>query len=176
VARPYPAVTCHVGVNGRRAPAQRGQPVAASRHDCLLKGDWGSNRFHCSSLSQNRFHRTPPPVVASSYGQLETCIPLHLDQRACAASGHAAAAPPSAASNSCRPMVTVIRPSRARRVKASAQRWGLRASIFKKEEALVDRDRKLSRIHCAGQRIGVARWRTERCGVPTALAGSTASA
>ena len=35
---------------------------------------------------------------------------------ACAASGHAAAAPPSAASNSRLPMVTVIRPSRARRV------------------------------------------------------------
>src|SRR5262245_13237652 len=31
-----------------------------------------------------------------------------------AASGHAAAAPPSAANNSRRPMVTVIRPSRAR--------------------------------------------------------------
>jgi len=34
-----------------------------------------------------------------------------------AASGHAAAAPPSATSNSRRPMVTVIRPSRARCVK-----------------------------------------------------------
>src|SRR5262245_50781040 len=34
-----------------------------------------------------------------------------------AASGHAAAAPPNAASKSRRPMVTVIRPSRARRVK-----------------------------------------------------------
>ena len=34
-----------------------------------------------------------------------------------AASGHAAAAPPSAASNSRSPMVTVIRPSRARWVK-----------------------------------------------------------
>src|SRR5262249_16675957 len=32
-------------------------------------------------------------------------------------SGHAAAAPPSAASNSRRPMVTVMRPSRARCVK-----------------------------------------------------------
>src|SRR5215831_8360582 len=34
-----------------------------------------------------------------------------------AASGHVAAAPPSATSNSRRPMVTVIRPSRARCVK-----------------------------------------------------------
>src|SRR5262245_12491558 len=39
-----------------------------------------------------------------------------------AASGHAAAAPPSAASNFRRPMVTVIRPSRARCVKARIPR------------------------------------------------------
>ena len=41
------------------------------------------------------------------------------DSCARAASGHAAAAPPSAASNSRRPMVTVIRPSRARCVKGN---------------------------------------------------------
>ena len=40
---------------------------------------------------------------------------------ACAASGHAAA-PPSATSNSRRPMVTVIRPSRARCVKGTIPR------------------------------------------------------
>jgi hypothetical protein len=39
-----------------------------------------------------------------------------------ATSGHAAAVPPSAASNSRRPMVTVIRPSRARCVKATIPR------------------------------------------------------
>ena len=39
-----------------------------------------------------------------------------------AASGHAAAAPPSAASKSRRPMVTVIRPSRARCVKGTIAR------------------------------------------------------
>ena len=39
-----------------------------------------------------------------------------------AASGHAAAAPPSATSNSRRPIVTVIRPSRARCVKATIPR------------------------------------------------------
>src|SRR6516162_1072494 len=42
---------------------------------------------------------------------------IRLDCCACAASGHAATAPPSAASNSRRPMVTVIRPSRARVLK-----------------------------------------------------------
>ena len=41
---------------------------------------------------------------------------------ALAASGHATAAPPSAASNSRRPMVTVIRPSRARCVKGTISR------------------------------------------------------
>src|SRR5262245_25565408 len=41
---------------------------------------------------------------------------------ACAASGHAVAAPPSAASNSRRPMVTVIRPSRVRCVKGRIPR------------------------------------------------------
>src|SRR5262245_37910891 len=39
-----------------------------------------------------------------------------------AANGHAATAPPSAASNSRRPMVTVIRPSRARCVKGTIAR------------------------------------------------------
>jgi hypothetical protein len=43
---------------------------------------------------------------------------------ACAASGHIAAAPPNAAGNSRRPMVTVIRPSRARCVKATIPRRG----------------------------------------------------
>src|SRR5262245_10652432 len=42
-----------------------------------------------------------------------------------AASGHAAANPPSAASNSRRPMVTVIRPSRARCVKGTIPRHEL---------------------------------------------------
>src|SRR5262249_49949091 len=41
---------------------------------------------------------------------------------ACAVSDHATAAPPSAASNSRRPMVTVIRPSRARCVKGTIAR------------------------------------------------------
>jgi len=39
-----------------------------------------------------------------------------------AASGHAAATPPSAASNSRRPMVTVIRPSRSRCVSGTIAR------------------------------------------------------
>ena len=48
-----------------------------------------------------------------------------LRARCCAraASGHAAAVPPSAASNSRRPMVTVIRPSRARCVKGKIPRY-----------------------------------------------------
>src|SRR5262249_49119969 len=45
-----------------------------------------------------------------------------------AMSGHAATAPPSAASNSRRPMVTVIRPSRARCVKEKIPR--LQRAIF----------------------------------------------
>src|SRR6516164_1342190 len=49
-----------------------------------------------------------------------------------AASGHAAA-PPSAASNSRRPMVTVIRPSRARCVKERIPR--LQRAVFTSEEA-----------------------------------------
>ena len=62
-----------------------------------------------------------------------------------AASGHLAAAPPSAASNSRRPMVTVIRPSRARcvakdttpracslHVQGGQERWLLSAALFQK--------------------------------------------
>src|SRR5215467_15961255 len=48
-----------------------------------------------------------------------------------AASGNATAAPPSAASNSRRPMVTVIRPSRARRVKETIPRHEGAVFIFK---------------------------------------------
>jgi len=47
-----------------------------------------------------------------------------------AASGHAAA-PPSAASNSRRPMVTVIRPSRARCVKETIPRHERAVFTFK---------------------------------------------
>src|SRR5262249_42041276 len=47
-----------------------------------------------------------------------------------AASGHAAVAPPSAASNSRRPMVTVIRPSRARCVKGRIPRHGRAVLTF----------------------------------------------
>jgi hypothetical protein len=59
-------------------------------------------------------------------------------RRICArvASGHAAAAPPSAASNSRRPMVTVIRPSRVRCVKATISRHE-RAVFFKEGRMLV---------------------------------------
>ena len=46
-------------------------------------------------------------------------------------SGHATAAPPSATSNSRRPMVTVIRPSRARRVKETIPRHEGAVFIFK---------------------------------------------
>ena len=45
--------------------------------------------------------------------------------------GHAAAAPPSAASNSRRPMVTVIRPSRARCVKGRIPRHARAVFTFK---------------------------------------------
>ena len=48
-----------------------------------------------------------------------------------AASGHAAAAPPSAASNSRSPMVTVIRPSRARCVKPTVPRHQRAVFTFK---------------------------------------------
>src|SRR5262249_30517301 len=55
-----------------------------------------------------------------------------------AARGHAAAVPPSAASNSRRPMVTVIRPSRARCVKATIPRHQ-RAVFTFKEDGMVGR-------------------------------------
>src|SRR5215813_15357302 len=48
-----------------------------------------------------------------------------------AASGHVAAAPPSATSNSRRPMVTVIRPSRARCVKGTIPRHERAVFTFK---------------------------------------------
>jgi len=50
---------------------------------------------------------------------------------ACAASGHIAAAPPNAASNSRRPMVTVIRPSRARCVNGTMPRRERAVFTFK---------------------------------------------
>src|SRR5262249_10326911 len=50
-----------------------------------------------------------------------------------AVSGHAAAAPPSAVSNSCRPMVTVIRPSRARCVKGTIPRH--ERAVFRGQDA-----------------------------------------
>src|SRR5215472_7955051 len=48
-----------------------------------------------------------------------------------APNGHTATAPPSAASNSRRPMVTVIRPSRARCVKAKIPRHERAVFTFK---------------------------------------------
>ena len=59
------------------------------------------------------------PSVAAKWLDLLKEIAPHLTR---AASGHAAAAPPSAASNSRRPMVTVIRPSRARCVNGTIPR------------------------------------------------------
>jgi transposase len=64
--------------------------------------------------------------------------------RARAASGHAAAAPPSAASNSRRPMVTVIRPSRARCVKGRIPRH---------ERAVLTVRHPARAGHCAGHRL-----------------------
>ena len=52
-------------------------------------------------------------------------------------SGHAAAAPPGAASNSRRPMVTVIRPSRARCVKERIPRHERAVLSLKKGRMLV---------------------------------------
>ena len=59
---------------------------------------------------------TPPGLSAARF----TSTPMRRARSpccACAARGHATATPPSAASNSRRPMVTVIRPSRARVLK-----------------------------------------------------------
>src|SRR5262249_8472287 len=55
-----------------------------------------------------------------------------------AASGHAAAAPPNAASNSRRPMVTVIRPSRARCVKGTIPHQERAVFTFKEGRMPVD--------------------------------------
>jgi hypothetical protein len=54
-----------------------------------------------------------------------------MPDNALAASGHATTAPPSAASNSRRPMVTVIRPSRARCVMATIPRHERAVFTFK---------------------------------------------
>src|SRR6516225_4098154 len=89
-----------------------------------------------------------------------------------AASGHAATAPPSAASNSRRPMVTVIRPSRARCVKGTIPR--LQRAVFTFEEAgcwlLPPQSPALTallpppalgerRHRCLARRLVVVRWR-----------------
>src|SRR5262249_42462434 len=55
-----------------------------------------------------------------------------------AASGHAAAAPPSATNNSRRPMVTVIRPSRARCVKGTIPRHERAVFMFERAALLLD--------------------------------------
>src|SRR5262249_22039695 len=77
-----------------------------------------------------RFHRAVCDYFTLG-GQLKTCG----NSACCAhtASGHATAEPPSAASNSRRPMVTVIRPSRARCVKGTIPR--LQCAVFTFEEA-----------------------------------------
>src|SRR5262249_4280017 len=54
-----------------------------------------------------------------------------------AASGHAAAAPPSAASSSLRPMLTVMRPSRARCVEGTIARHRRAVFTFKEGRMLV---------------------------------------
>src|SRR5262249_35311537 len=61
---------------------------------------------------------------------MSSARPLRLS-RLYAASSHAAAAPPSATSNSRRPMVTVIRPSRARCVKGRIPRYERAVFTFK---------------------------------------------
>ena len=55
-----------------------------------------------------------------------------------AATGHAAAAPPSAASNSRRPMVTVIRPSRVRCVNGTIPRH--QRTVFTSKEGRIGRE------------------------------------
>src|SRR5262249_32955043 len=73
------------------------------------------------------------------------------------ASGHATAAPPSAASNSRRPMVTVIRPSRARCVEGTIARRErtvlalhpaeLRCGILIRPMSAVETTKVISRLH-----------------------------
>jgi hypothetical protein len=59
------------------------------------------------------------------------------------ASGHAAAAPPSATSNSRSPMVTVIRPSRARCVEGTIPRHERAVFTFQEGRML-----EFARRHC----------------------------
>src|SRR5262245_50479345 len=75
-----------------------------------------------------------------------------------AASGHATAAPPSAASNSRRPMVTVIRPSRARCVKGTIPHQERAVFIFKEDRIAVASP--LS--HCPKQTFGLRLQSTDR--------------
>src|SRR5215813_2309791 len=87
-----------------------------------------------------------------------------------AASGHAAVAPPSAASNSRRPRVTVIRPSRARCVKGTIPRHECAVLPFKEGRILVavvrlrGRKRKGSVFRFAPKRSCTGRrWTSQKC-------------
>jgi len=81
--------------------------TASRRRD--LRRTRGDQRVHCASMLK---------VDASDLALTREALyrTLSLERTA---SGHVAATPPSAASNSRRPMVTVIRPSRARCVKGN---------------------------------------------------------
>src|SRR6516162_4814766 len=93
--------------------------TASRRRD--LRRTRGDQRVHCASMLK---------VDASDLALTREALyrTLSLER---AASGHAAALP-SAASNSRRPMVTVIRPSRARCVKERIPR--LQRAVFTFEE------------------------------------------
>src|SRR6516165_8085092 len=77
-------------------------------------------------------------LISGSSSAKAVSTPIRRIRSGCCArapTGHDAAAPPSAASNSRRPMVTVIRPSRARCVKATVSRHERRVFFTFKERA-----------------------------------------
>jgi hypothetical protein len=82
-------------------------------------------------------------------GNVNGCCPR-------AASGHAAAAPPSAASNSRRPMVTVIRPSRARCVKLKIPRRERAVFTFKERRMPVAHLCRRLRVHWGTRQAAIS--------------------
>ena len=84
-----------------------------------------------------------------------------------AVNGHTASAPPSAASNSRRPMVTVMRPSRARCVKATIPRH--EGAVFTLKEgwtaplAAQPKDERLSPVSPLGSSVqGITKEKVQR--------------
>src|SRR5262249_9293215 len=114
---------------------QFGKPVEASIRRSKLKSN--VLPLHIPQIVQP-LPKHPPKLLRIDIAN-DQCANGRQTFACCAraASGHATAAPPSAASNSRRPMVTVIRPSRARCVNGRIPRHGRAVLQFKEGRMLV---------------------------------------